>query len=276
MDEKIGKSRQNRISRRRMVQVSAAAAAATIVIPRLALADDWIRVDGVPMTSTVPGRSSIMRWRPNKAPVQTQYQPLTAPGQFQTVRYTPTRSYTGETRSLSMYNTHTGESLNTVYCENGRYVPEALREVDFFFRDFRANLVKQIDPRLLDLLHTIHQSSDTSKPFNLVSGYRSPQTNAMLAAAVRGRRPPQYAYRGQSRGYQSPGTPAFAASARRLGAALRRRRLLPAVGLRPRRYRTCPPLGLSATALKVTHRSARALDADLLAHSQGGLAQFQL
>jgi uncharacterized protein YcbK (DUF882 family) len=186
MDEKIGKSRQTRISRRRMIKVSAAAAAATIVIPRLALADDWIRVDSVPMTSAVPGRSSIMRWKPNKAPAQTQYQPLTAPGQFQTVRYTPTRSYTGETRSLSIYNTHTGERLNTVYCENGRYVPEALREVDFFFRDFRANLVKQIDPRLLDLLHTIHQSSDTSKPFNLVSGYRSPQTNAMLAMQYEG------------------------------------------------------------------------------------------
>ncbi len=176
MNETVEKSRPRKISRRRMLQMSAAATA-TLMVPGIALADDWIRVNGVGLTLSIPARSSIMRWQPNKPVAQAHYQP---------VRYTPMRSSSGEARSLAMYNTHTGESINLVYCEKGYYVPDALREVNYFFRDFRANLVKQIDPRLLDLLHTIHQLSDSSKPFNLVSGYRSPQTNAMLAAQFEG------------------------------------------------------------------------------------------
>jgi uncharacterized protein YcbK (DUF882 family) len=84
-------------------------------------------------------------------------------------------------RELSLYNLHTDESLKTVYFENGRYVPSALLEVNQFFRDFRANEVRTIDPRLLDLLYRIHRALDTSQPFNLISGYRSPATNAWLA-----------------------------------------------------------------------------------------------
>jgi uncharacterized protein YcbK (DUF882 family) len=187
MESNIEKPRKARISRRRMLQVSAAATA-TIVVPGLAFADDWIRVNSIPLTSSVPGRSSIMKARlrarqpvPGSQPAGG-YQPT---GGYQQIRHTP-RSYTGATRSLAMYNPHTNESLNLVYCENDQYVPGALQEINFFFRDFRANLVKEIDPRLLDLLHTIHQESDDSKPFNLVSGYRSPQTNAMLAAQREG------------------------------------------------------------------------------------------
>jgi uncharacterized protein YcbK (DUF882 family) len=176
MNGNVEKLSHKRISRRRMLQMSAAATA-TILVPGIALADDWIRVNAVPMTSTVPGRSSIMKWRPNANQAQARYQQA---------RYTPTRSYSGATRSLAMYSPHTGESVNLVYCENGSYVPGALNEINYFFRDFRANLVKPIDPRLLDLLHAIHQSSDATKPFNLVSGYRSPQTNAMLAAQYEG------------------------------------------------------------------------------------------
>jgi uncharacterized protein YcbK (DUF882 family) len=91
-----------------------------------------------------------------------------------------------QTRSLSFYNVHTGETLSTVYFESGVYVPGALREVNYFFRDFRANEVKAIDPRLLDLLARIHQALDTSQPFNLISGYRSPATNAWLASQSEG------------------------------------------------------------------------------------------
>jgi uncharacterized protein YcbK (DUF882 family) len=180
-----------RISRRRMLQVSAAATA-TILVPGIAMADDWIQVSGVPLTSTVhAGRGSIMRWRPNANRAQPRYrqyqQPPYPQPQYEPARYTlPTRSYSSETRSLAMYNPHTGEKINLVYCEKGYYVPGALQEVNYFFRDFRQNLIKPIDPRLLDLLHSINQASDGTKPFNLVSGYRSPQTNAMLAAQYEG------------------------------------------------------------------------------------------
>jgi uncharacterized protein YcbK (DUF882 family) len=90
------------------------------------------------------------------------------------------------TRALSFYNLHTGETLRTVYFENGEYVPGALLEVNYFFRDFRANQVRAIDPRLLDLLDRIHHALDTSQPFNLISGYRSPATNAWLASQSEG------------------------------------------------------------------------------------------
>ena len=89
-------------------------------------------------------------------------------------------------RALSFFNVHTGESLKTVYFEKGEYVPDALLEVNYFFRDFRANQVKAIDPRLLDLLHRIHLALDTAQPFNLISGYRSPATNAWLAGQSEG------------------------------------------------------------------------------------------
>ncbi|MBF6568346.1 MAG: DUF882 domain-containing protein [Candidatus Binataceae bacterium] len=159
------------LGRRRIIKLGAVAAA-TLMIPGVAAAGDWIRVDEVPLTSQVPGRMSIMRARTR--------------AHYQQARYVPRRSYGGEVRSLKINNVHTGETLNTVYYENGDYVPGALNEVNYFFRDFRANLIKPIDPRLLDLLHTIHHSSDTTKPFNLVSGYRSPQTNAWLATQTEG------------------------------------------------------------------------------------------
>ena len=84
-------------------------------------------------------------------------------------------------RELSFYNVHTGERLKTAYFENGDYVPGALSQVNHFFRDFRTNQIRAIDPRLLDLLFRINSALETSQPFNLISGYRSPATNAWLA-----------------------------------------------------------------------------------------------
>jgi uncharacterized protein YcbK (DUF882 family) len=89
-------------------------------------------------------------------------------------------------RELSFYNVHTGEALRTTYFEGGQYVPEALLQVNHFFRDFRADEERAIDPQLLDLLHRIHAALDTSQPFNLISGYRSPATNALLASRSEG------------------------------------------------------------------------------------------
>ncbi len=89
--------------------------------------------------------------------------------------------WSGE-RSLSFYNLHTGESLKTVYYADNQYVPEGLQAINYLMRDFRLNLEVNIDRRLLDLLYALHYTLDTSAPFDLVSGYRSPQTNAMLHA----------------------------------------------------------------------------------------------
>ncbi|HYL59130.1 MAG TPA: DUF882 domain-containing protein [Candidatus Acidoferrales bacterium] len=83
-------------------------------------------------------------------------------------------------RTLKFYNLHTGESLNTTYWENGSYNPEELNRVNYILRDFRANEIKPIDPALLDLLSRIQTQLGTSESFQVISGYRSPLTNAML------------------------------------------------------------------------------------------------
>lgn len=85
-------------------------------------------------------------------------------------------------RALKFYNLHTGESLRTVYWENGHYIPGELERVDYILRDFRLNEVKPIDPALLDLLARMQHRLGTAQPYQIISGYRSPVTNAMLHA----------------------------------------------------------------------------------------------
>jgi len=83
-------------------------------------------------------------------------------------------------RSLHFYNTHTGESLKTVYWEQGTYISEALGDINHILRDHRTGDVKPIDPQLLDVLFKLHARMQSRKPFEIISGYRSPYSNAML------------------------------------------------------------------------------------------------
>lgn len=85
-------------------------------------------------------------------------------------------------RSLAFYNTHTGESLQTVYWTEGNYLPEALTGINRILRDHRNDAIKDMSVALLDLLYRIHTVSEARQPLHIISGYRSPATNAMLAA----------------------------------------------------------------------------------------------
>lgn len=85
-------------------------------------------------------------------------------------------------RSLSFYNLHTGESLARPYRVGDTYIPSALTEFDRLLRDFRTDEVKEIDRALLDFLHDLRLSIGSSQPFHVISGYRSPKTNAQLAS----------------------------------------------------------------------------------------------
>jgi len=85
-------------------------------------------------------------------------------------------------RKASIHNLHTGEMLDAVYWENGAYVPGALAEAMRVMRDWRNNDEHVMDPRLFDLLHAIQSKLEVKAPFQLISGYRSPETNAMLHA----------------------------------------------------------------------------------------------
>lgn len=83
-------------------------------------------------------------------------------------------------KSLSFYNTHTGEKLDTTFWAEGVYIPEALAEINYLLRDHRNNAVTEMDIELFDLLHALRTNLDSREPFHVISGYRSPETNAKL------------------------------------------------------------------------------------------------
>jgi uncharacterized protein YcbK (DUF882 family) len=89
-------------------------------------------------------------------------------------------------RKLDFLHTHTGERLSVEYFSRGSYLPDALAEVNQYLRDFRTGDVHAIDPRLLDILDGLNRLTGTSRPFQVISGYRSPKTNAMLHARSEG------------------------------------------------------------------------------------------
>ena len=91
-------------------------------------------------------------------------------------------------RVLSFFNTHTGERLKTDVLLRRRVSARRARDLNHILRDFRANEIKPIDPRVFDLLHELGGTLETDQPFHIISGYRSPQTNAMLRE--RGGAPP--------------------------------------------------------------------------------------
>jgi uncharacterized protein YcbK (DUF882 family) len=83
---------------------------------------------------------------------------------------------------LSFYNTHTGEFLSTEYRDMRGYMPQALAEINQVLRDHRNDEIYPINPGLLDLLDSLNRVLDSRQALHIVSAYRSPATNAMLAA----------------------------------------------------------------------------------------------
>ena len=86
----------------------------------------------------------------------------------------------GETRSISMEHIHTGEKLTITYKQNGRYVPSAMKKLNYLLRDWRRNETVTIDPKTIDLIWELHADLGSRKPIRIVCGYRSPKTNAFL------------------------------------------------------------------------------------------------
>lgn len=89
-------------------------------------------------------------------------------------------------RALHLYNIHTGEWLKTVYWADGRYIAKSLSQISSLLRDHRSGDTHPMDPRLLDLLAATHRRLGNRGAVHIVSGYRSPATNAILAASTDG------------------------------------------------------------------------------------------
>ncbi|MEM9428160.1 MAG: DUF882 domain-containing protein [Pseudomonadota bacterium] len=92
----------------------------------------------------------------------------------------------GDIRRVKLYSKRTGESVDTIYWIEGRYIPEALAEINWFMRDWRQNEVIRYDRRNIDILAATLRLMDTDEAYHVVSAYRSPSTNAMLRRSNRG------------------------------------------------------------------------------------------
>ncbi len=83
-------------------------------------------------------------------------------------------------RKLSLLNLHTGESLNATYWAEGQYQTSELDAINRVLRDHRTGDVYHMDNDLIDMLNILHHKMNGRQPFHVISGYRSPKTNAKL------------------------------------------------------------------------------------------------
>jgi uncharacterized protein YcbK (DUF882 family) len=133
----------------------------------------------------------------------------------------PRRSAAWESRRLRLRNTHTDEYIDVTYFENGGYLPDALAELDRFLRDFRTGDVHRIDPDVLDVASRI--ASAAGRPlgtFEVISGYRSPRTNALLHERSSGVAAHSMHLQGRALDLRMPGVPTM--QLRDIALALRR------------------------------------------------------
>lgn len=87
---------------------------------------------------------------------------------------------TGESRSLKFYHTHTHETLEVTYYRDGDYQPASMEELGDFLSDWRNGHQHQIDPGVMDILWEIQQVSGNNNAYEVISAYRSPETNKLL------------------------------------------------------------------------------------------------
>jgi len=99
---------------------------------------------------------------------------------FSAAASAPAQAADDGARAISLYNIHNNENITIVYKRDGRFVPDAVEKLNWFLRDWRQDEPTKMDPRLFDLLWEIHNELGSTRPIHIISGYRSPKTNAML------------------------------------------------------------------------------------------------
>jgi len=109
-------------------------------------------------------------------------------------------------RSLSLVNTHTGEHLKRlVYWEKGTYLEGSLDEISYVLRDHRTDEVHSMDPVTLDLMAAVSRKVGATRPFEIISGYRSPDSNRELRSKSRGVAKNSYHMKGMAVDLRLPG-----------------------------------------------------------------------
>ena len=110
-------------------------------------------------------------------------------------------------RSLSILNLHTGEKLAATYFEGGRYLPDALAALDRVLRDHRTGEVHPIAPGLIDLVADLAGQFGSPDAVQIISGYRSPASNAALRARSSGVATRSLHMQGMAMDIRVPGAP---------------------------------------------------------------------
>lgn len=116
-------------------------------------------------------------------------------------------SLSAPVRKLSLHNLHTGEQVTASFWEEGQYLKEGLNTFNHVMRDFRANEEHDIDPKLFDQLFLLQHRLGKPGEIQIISGYRSPTTNAMLRRTSSGVAKKSYHMKGQAIDLRMPGVP---------------------------------------------------------------------
>jgi uncharacterized protein YcbK (DUF882 family) len=116
------------------------------------------------------------------------------------------RVWAASERSLSLRNLHTGEHISQPYWMEGNYLPDSLSAINTVLRDHRSGEVYPIDPGLLDLLSALQQRVNSRRGYEVISGYRSPASNAMLHSKSSGVATRSLHMQGQAIDIRLPGT----------------------------------------------------------------------
>ena len=89
-------------------------------------------------------------------------------------------SAAGTSKRIALRNIHTDEKVDLEFYRGDSYVPDALTSIQKVLRDWRNNDQHPIDPKLMDYLYDVAHTIGVEPVFSVISGYRSPQTNAQL------------------------------------------------------------------------------------------------
>ena len=119
----------------------------------------------------------------------------------------------GDTGTLSFHHVHTDENITITFKRNGLYDEAALKKLDWFMRDWRKEEATHMDPHLFDLLWEVYREVGATQPIEVVCGYRSPGTNAMLRARSSGVAKFSQHINGQAIDFYIPGVPLAKVSA---------------------------------------------------------------
>lgn len=92
----------------------------------------------------------------------------------------------GGTRRIAFRNTHTNETFSGVYRIGNKYLPDAFDRINYVLRDHRSGESFPIDPRVMDIIYSVHQMTGSNEPYDVLSGYRCPSSNANLRKASGG------------------------------------------------------------------------------------------